>query len=198
MIQKENEKVFKLAVTGLMAALCYVAFTYVKIPIPTIGGDMVALHVGNAFCVLAALLLGGTYGGVAGALGVTIADLVDPAYAASAPKTFILKFLIGLIAGFIAHRVAKITDDHDAGYIFRWSLIASAVSLGFNVIADPVFGYFYKNYVLGVESSAAKIMSTLAAGVTFINAVAGTVVVVAVYSAIRPILKRTGLFFHIR
>ena len=198
MIQKENEKVFKLAVTGLMAALCYVAFTYVKIPIPTIGGDMVALHVGNAFCVLAALLLGGTYGGVAGALGMTIADLLDPAYVTSAPKTFILKFLIGLIAGFIAHRVAKITDDHDAGYIFRWSLIASAVSLGFNVIADPVFGYFYKNYVLGVESSAAKIMSTLAAGVTFINAVAGTVVVVAVYSAIRPILKRTGLFFHIR
>ena len=198
MIQKENEKVFKLAVTGLMAALCYVAFTYVKIPIPTIGGDMVALHVGNAFCVLVALLLGGTYGGVAGALGMTIADLMDPAYVTSAPKTFILKFLIGLIAGFIAHRVAKITDDHDAGYIFRWSLIASAVSLGFNVIADPVFGYFYKNYVLGVESSAAKIMSTLAAGVTFINAVAGTVVVVAVYSAIRPILKRTGLFFHIR
>ena len=198
MIQKENEKVFKLAVTGLMASLCYVAFTYVKIPIPTIGGDMVALHVGNAFCVLAALLLGGTYGGVAGALGMTIADLMDPAYVTSAPKTFILKFLIGLIAGFIAHRVAKITDDHDAGYIFRWSLIASAVSLGFNVIADPVFGYFYKNYVLGVESSAAKIMSTLAAGVTFINAVAGTVVVVAVYSAIRPILKRTGLFFHIR
>ena len=198
MIQKENEKVFKLAVTGLMAALCYVAFTYVKIPIPTIGGDMVALHVGNAFCVLAALLLGGTYGGVAGAVGMTIADLMDPAYVTSAPKTFILKFLIGLIAGFIAHRVAKITDDHDAGYIFRWSLIASAVSLGFNVIADPVFGYFYKNYVLGVESSAAKIMSTLAAGVTFINAVAGTVVVVAVYSAIRPILKRTGLFFHIR
>ena len=198
MIQKENEKVFKLAVTGLMAALCYVAFTYVKIPIPTIGGDMVALHVGNAFCVLAALLLGGTYGGVAGALGMTIADLMDPAYVTSAPKTFILKFLIGLIAGFIAHRVAKITDDHDAGYIFRWSLIASAVSLGFNVIADPVFGYFYKNYVLGVESSAAKIMSTLAAGVTFINAVAGTVVVVAVYSAIRPILKRTGRFFHIR
>ena len=72
------------------------------------------------------------------------------------------------------------------------------MSLGFNVIADPVFGYFYKNYVLGVESSAAKIMSTLAAGVTFINAVAGTVVVVAVYSAIRPILKRTGLCFHIR
>ena len=198
MKQREHDKLYKIVLTGLMAALCYVCFTFLKIPIPTMGGDFVALHVGNAFCVLAALLLGGVYGGLAGSLGMTVADLMDPAYVTSAPKTFILKFLIGLIAGFIAHRVAKITDDHDAGYIFRWSLIASAVSLGFNVIADPVFGYFYKNYVLGVESSAAKIMSTLAAGVTFINAVAGTVVVVAVYSAIRPILKRTGLFFHIR
>lgn len=198
MINESNEKIYKLAMTGLMAALCYVAFTFVKIPIPTVGGDMVALHVGNAFCVLAALLLGGGYGGVAGAVGMTIADLLDPAYVTSAPKTFILKFAIGLIAGFIAHRVARITDDHPKAYIFRWSLIASAVSLGFNVIADPVVGYFYKNYVLGVESSAAKIMSTWAAGVTLINAIAGTVVVVAVYAAIRPILKKTGLFIHIR
>lgn len=38
---------------------------------------------------------------------------------------------------------------------------------------DPIVGYFYKNYVLGVESSAAKIMATWAAGATFINAVAG-------------------------
>ena len=74
----KNEKVYKIVVTGLMAALCYVAFTYLKIPIPTFGGDMVALHIGNAFCVLAALLLGGGYGGLAGSLGMTIADLIDP------------------------------------------------------------------------------------------------------------------------
>lgn len=62
---------------------------------------------------------------------------------------------------------------------------------------DPIVGYFYKNYILGVESSAAKIMSTWAAGVTFINAVAGTIVVVVVYMAVRPVLKKSGLFFHI-
>lgn len=196
-MKKDNGKIYKIVVTGLMAALCYVAFTFLKIPIPTFGGDMVALHIGNAFCVLAALLLGGWYGGLAGSLGMTIADLLDPVYVTSAPKTFILKLCIGLIAGFIAHRIAHITQDHDARYIFKWSLIASAVSLGFNVIADPIAGYYYKNYMLGVESSAAKIMSTWAAGVTLINAVVGTIVVVAVYMAVRPVLKKAGLFFRI-
>ena len=198
MIQKENEKVFKLAVTGLMAALCYVAFTYVKIPIPTIGGDMVALHVGNAFCVLAALLLGGGYGGVAGSLGMTIADLLDPVYITSAPKTFILKLCIGLIAGFVAHNIAHITEEHDSKYIVKWSLIASVAGLGFNVVMDPIVGYFYKNYILGVESSAAKIMATWAAGATLVNAIVGTIVVVVVYMAVRPVLKKAGLFMKIK
>lgn len=196
-MKKDNEKVYKIVITGLMAALCYVAFTFLKIPIPTLGGDMVALHIGNAFCVLAALLLGGWYGGLAGAIGMTVADLLDPVYITSAPKTFLLKLCIGLITGFVAHRIAKITKDHNTKYVFRWTLISSIAGLGFNVIMDPIVGYFYKNYFLGVESSAAKIMSTWAAGVTLINAIVGTAVVLAVYMAVRPVLKKAGLFFHI-
>lgn len=196
MMQKDHEKVYKIVLTALMAALCYVAFTFLKIPIPTFGGDMVALHIGNAFCVLAALLLGGWYGGLAGSLGMTIADLLDPVYITSAPKTFVLKLCIGLISGFIAHNVAHITKEHNHKYIFKWSLIASIAGLGFNVIMDPIVGYFYKNYLLGIESSAAKIMSTWAAGVTLINAIAGTIVVVVVYAAVRPVLKKSGLFFY--
>ncbi|MBR2038016.1 MAG: ECF transporter S component [Lachnospiraceae bacterium] len=190
----KNNKIYKITVTGLMAALCYVSFTYIQIPIPVPGGDNVALHIGNAFCVLAALLLGGVYGGLAGSLGMTIADLLDPRYITSAPKTFILKFLIGLIAGFVAHKIAHISEDHSKAYVFKWSLISSVCALGFNVIADPIFGYFYKNYFLGVPSPAAKIMSTWAGGVTAINAVAGTIVVVVVYNALRPTLKKAGLF----
>lgn len=190
----KNNRIYKITVTGLMAALCYVAFTFLKIPIPVPGGDTTALHIGNAFCVLAALLLGGVYGGLAGSIGMTIADLLDPVYITSAPKTFILKFLIGLIAGFIAHKVAHITEDHTKGYIFKWSLISSICALGFNVIADPVFGYFYKNFILGVPSPAAKIMSTWAAGATTVNAIVGTIVVVIIYNALRPVLKKSGLF----
>lgn len=197
MFIEENRKVLKVVLTGLMAALCYVAFTFLKIPIPTFGGDYVALHIGNAFCVLAALLLGGSYGGLAGAVGMTIADLLDPLYITSAPKTFILKFCIGLIAGFVAHRLARITEEHSTEYILRWSFLASAAGLGFNVIMDPLFGYFYKQYFLGIQQDAAKIMTTWAAGITFVNAVVGTLVVVVVYSALRPVLKKTGLFFKI-
>ena len=192
-----DNKVYRIVLTALMAALCYVAFTFLKIPIPTFGGDYVALHIGNAFCVLAALLLGGVYGGLAGSLGMTIADLLDPVYITSAPKTFLLKLCIGLIAGWIAHRIAHITEEHDRRYIFKWSLIASIVSLGFNVSMDPIVGYFYKNYILGIQSDAAKIMATWAAGVTLINAVAGTIVVVVVYMAVRPVLKKAGLFLKI-
>lgn len=194
----KNDKLYKLTVTGLMAALCYVAFTFIKIPIPTPGGDTTALHIGNAFCVLAALLLGGVYGGLAGSIGMTIADILDPTYITSAPKTFILKFLIGLIAGFIAHKIAHISQDHTKSYVFKWSLIASVVSLGFNVIADPIFGYFYKNFILGVPSPAAKIMATWSAGTTAVNAVIGTIVVVVVYNALRPVLKKAGLFTSIQ
>lgn len=192
-----DNKVYRIVLTALLAALCYVAFTFLKIPIPTFGGDYVALHIGNAFCVLAALLLGGVYGGLAGSLGMTIADLLDPVYITSAPKTFLLKFCIGLIAGWIAHRIAHITEEHDGRYIFKWSLTASIASLGFNVVMDPIVGYFYKNYILGIQSDAAKIMATWAAGVTLINAVAGTIVVVVVYMAVRPVLKKAGLFLKI-
>lgn len=193
-MSNQDSKVYRLVLTALMAALCYVAFTFLKIPIPTFGGDYVALHIGNAFCVLAAILLGGWYGGLAGAIGMTLADILDPVYITSAPKTFVLKLCIGLIAGFVAHRIAKITQDHDSRYVMKWTLIASIAGLGFNVIMDPIVGYFYKSYVLGVQADAAKIMSTWAAGVTFINAVAGTVVVVVLYLAVRPVLKKAGLF----
>lgn len=194
---KSSEEIKKIVITGMMAALCYVAFTFLKIPIPTPGGGHTALHIGNAFCVLAALLLGGVYGGLAGSLGMTIADLMDPKYITSAPKTFILKLCIGLIAGFVAHNIAHISKDHDAKYVFRWSLISSIAALGFNVIADPIVGYFYKNFILGVPSPAAKIMETWGAGATAINAVAGTIVVVVIYNALRPALRKAGIYFEI-
>ena len=194
----QNSTITKLAETALMAALCYVSFTFLQIKIPVPGGDATSIHIGNAFCVLAALLLGGGYGGVAGSLGMTIADLLDPVYITSAPKTFILKLCIGLIAGFVAHNIAHITEDHDSKYIMKWSLIASIAGLGFNVVMDPIVGYFYKNYILGVQSDAAKIMTTWAAGATLVNAIVGTIVVVVVYMAVRPVLKKAGLFMKIK
>ena len=65
-MENKNSRTIKLIQTALLAALCFVSFTFLQIKIPVPGGDATSLHVGNAFCVLAALLLGGWYGGLAG------------------------------------------------------------------------------------------------------------------------------------
>ena len=187
----------KLIQTALLAALCFVSFTYLQIKIPMPGGDATSLHIGNAFCVLAALLLGGWYGGLAGAIGMTIADLLDPVYITVAPKTFVLKLCIGLITGLIAHKIAKISESDDKKYILKWSIISSIGGLAFNVIADPIVGFFYKQYVLGQPQDAAVILAKLSAVTTFVNAVVSVILVAIIYNAIRTILKKSGLLLPV-
>ena len=192
-MEKRNQTILKLAQTALMAALCFVSFTFLQIKIPMPGGDATSIHIGNAFCVLAALLLGGVYGGLAGAVGMTIADIMDPVYILGAPKTFVLKLCIGLIVGLVAHRAAKINESTDKKYIFRWSVIASVAGLGFNVAADPVAGYFYKQYVLGQPQQMAEVLAKWSAAATFVNAVVSTVLAAFLYNVLRPVLLKSGL-----
>ena len=190
---KTNSTVMKIAQTALFAALCYVIFTYLQIKIPMPGGDATSIHLGNAFCVLAALLLGGWYGGLAGAIGMGIADVMDPIYITGAPKTFILKLCIGLITGLVAHKMAKINESTDKKYIFKWSLLASVAGLAFNVIADPIVGYFYKQYILGQPQQMAEVLAKWSAAATFVNAILSTIVVVIIYNALRPALAKSGM-----
>lgn len=192
-MEKRNQTILKLAQTALMAAICFVSFTFLQIKIPMPGGDATSIHIGNAFCVLAALLLGGVYGGLAGAVGMTIADIMDPVYILGAPKTFVLKLCIGLIVGLVAHRAAKINESTDKKYIFRWSVIASVAGLGFNVIADPLVGYFYKQYVLGQPQQMAEVLAKWSTATTFVNAVVSTILVAFLYNVLRPVLLKSGL-----
>lgn len=189
----QNNTVTKLAETALMAALCYVSFTFLQIKIPVPGGDATSIHIGNAFCVLAALLLGGVYGGLSGAIGMGIADIMDPVYITGAPKTFVLKFCIGLITGLVAHKIARINESTDKKYVFKWSVIASIAGLGFNVIADPIVGYFYKQYILGQPQKLAEALAKISAMTTLFNAVISVILVAVVYNAVRPVLIKSHI-----
>ncbi len=196
-MENTNHRIVKLMQTALLAALCFVSFTYLQIKIPLPGGDASSLHIGNAFCVLAALLLGGWYGGLAGAIGMTIADILDPVYIIGAPKTFVLKLCIGLIVGLVAHNYAKISYSNDKKYILKWSIIAAVCGLGFNVVADPIVGYFYKQYILGQPQQMASVLAKLSAVTTSVNAVVSVVLVTCIYNAIRPILTRSHLLLPV-
>ncbi|KMT21799.1 ECF transporter S component [Clostridium cylindrosporum] len=196
-MESKRLRTMKLIQTGVLAALCFVSFTFLQIKIPVPGGDATSLHIGNAFCVLAALLLGGWYGGLAGAVGMTIADLLDPVYIIGAPKTFILKLCIGLITGLIAHNYAKIHQSSDKKYILKWSIIATVCGLAFNVVFDPIVGYFYKQYILGQPQQMAAVLAKLSAVTTFINAVVSAILVTFMYNVVRPILTRSGLLLPV-
>ena len=110
--KKQNVNIRTLTLAAMFAALCYVGFAFFQIKIP-VGDSSTSFHLGNVFCVLAALCIGGLWGGLAGAVGMTIGDLFDPVYITSAPKTFLLKLCIGLIAGFVAHKVFHISQEKE-------------------------------------------------------------------------------------
>ncbi len=191
-IPAQKADVKKLAQAGLLAALCYIGFAFFKIDIP-VGPEKTAFHLGNVFCVLAALLLGGYWGGLAGAIGMTIADLTT-AYVTSAPKTFLLKLCIGLIVGLVAHKIFHLSKEHSAKYVTGVTILASACGMAFNVVADPLVGYFYKMYLLGVPQDISKALAKISTVTTGVNAIVAVICASVFYLALRPALKKAGLF----
>ena len=183
-----------LTMAAMFAALCYVGFAYFQIKIP-VGDDSTSFHLGNVFCVLAALCIGGMWGGLAGAVGMTIGDLFDPVYITSAPKTFVLKLCIGLIAGLLAHKVFKISRDKAQRKVPLpvSTVLSCAAGMAFNIVADPLVGYVYKMYVLGIPQDAAKLLAKMSALTTSVNALIAVVAASVFYLALRPALKKARL-----
>lgn len=192
----EDGRIYKLALTGLFAALSYVVFTFLQIKITLPGGDATSIHLGNAVCVLGALILGGFYGGLGGALGMTIGDLFDPIYVVYAPKTFLLKLCIGLITGLVAHKIGRINESSDKGHVLCFVVAASVCGLLFNVIFDPLVGYYYKLAILG--KPAAELVLAWNVASTSINAVTSAIAAVAIYMPLRSTFIRAGLFDRLR
>ena len=190
----KNSKTYQLTLAALFAALSYAVFTFLQIKIP-VGADMTSIHLGNAVVVLGAFIIGGPLGGIAGAIGMSIGDLLDPVYAPLVPKTLFCKLLIGLITGFVAHRIGGITTTDDPKHILRWTIIAAACGLIFNMFADPIIGYWYKILILGKPAADLSLKINFVA--TTINAVVSLVVSVAVYAALRPALQKAGFFMKL-
>lgn len=179
---KKNTKT--LAHIAIFAALNYAVFSYGKIDIPLTGGSSVAIHVANAVVVVSALLLGPVEGGIAGAVGLSIADLLDPRYVTSAPKTFLLKFCIGWISGTLAKKM-HVSKEKDTKKAALNTALCAAAGLGFNVIFDPIIGYLFQRFILGLEADAAAIFLTWSGGVTAFNAIICIFVAVLLYMALR-------------
>lgn len=191
MIPVKKQNTLKITQAAMIAALAYVGFQFLRIDIP-VGTERTAFHLGNTFVVLGALLLGGGWGGVAGALGLTLADLTS-GYVTSAPKTFILKLVIGLIVGLVSRKLFHIEAEQSPKRQSLIALVSAAAALAVNVVLDPLFGYFYKTYLFGIPQDMSAALSKMGSVTTLVNAVLSTLVVWILWSAVYPALRHGGL-----
>lgn len=186
-----NNKTLKIAVIALLAALSYIGFTFFQIKISVAGGTT-SFHLGNTFALLGALIVGGFPGGIAASIGMGIGDIMDPVYITVAPKTIILKLCIGIVCGFLAHKILKIKDKE--GKSLTVSVIISCVcGMLFNVVSEPVFSYFYTSFVLGLPEKAAATLASVNLLTTSVNAVLSIILATIFYLALHKKLQSSGL-----
>ena len=191
-LTKTKFTVQKISIIGVMAALSLVAYEFFRIP--NVFGSGSSFHLGNTFTALTAMLLDGVSGGLAGAIGLALADILagDPGYAIT---TFILKFILGLVCGFVAHKVIHL-KDYPTANMGKYLLVVTASAFSgllVNVFTDPFIGYFRNRFIFGQPAEIASVFTKIASGVTLINSLLSTVCAVVLYLALRPALEKAHL-----
>ncbi|MBR3935233.1 MAG: ECF transporter S component [Oscillospiraceae bacterium] len=102
MAEQKKFTVRDLAEIGVLAALVFVATYFLKIgPIPTPAGPT-QFKMGNAVCLLGAMVFGKTKGGLAAGIGSAMFDLTQPAFVAGAPFTFAFFFAMSYVCGWVS------------------------------------------------------------------------------------------------
>ena len=181
-----NMKLKKLSLTALLAATCYVSFTFFQIKVPTMTG-YTSFHLGNVTCVLSGLLVGPLCGGLAGAIGMGIGDLLDPVYIITAPKTIILKFIMGFLAGIISHKLFNLKEKTGKQLVF-YTVITIGVTMLANIILEPLFSYFYYGILLGDSNKAASYLTVAKWITTTTNAVLSIICATPLYIALKKLV----------
>lgn len=125
MTEKSSKKTQLLNITfiALFAALCYIALTVFFFPFA-----QMYIHFGNLIVVVAALLIGGWQGGLAGSIGMGLYDILN-GHADSSPKTFLLKFLIGLTVGLV-YDLFKNRKKYPTATLFISGIFSLLISVG--------------------------------------------------------------------
>lgn len=199
----KNSKVRIFVLTAFIATLAFVGFAVFRIDFELFGART-AFHLANTFVVVGALLLGGVRGGLAGAIGLTLADLIS-GYIISAPTTFILKFMIGFIVGLVGHKIFSVNRIEDRKKQTLVVFAASSAGLLFNVIFDPLLG-FIRTYILlsvGITEVFGKVvkpielataLAKISAVATIVNATLTVTIVTLSYHYINNALKKFYLY----
>lgn len=185
----EHHKITRLTLAGLFAAMAFVAFSYLRIEIPMGLGLTGKIYVGHTFLILAGLLLGSTYGGLSGSVGLTLADILA-GYTTSAPPTFLAKFLLG----FIAWRILGLSAETPLSRKLRIAAVAGTGACLVNVVTEPLIRCSFKYYVLGYPYQVASVSAINCAVSMAVSAIPSVILAVILYRVLLSVIPLAGLF----
>lgn len=178
---KKKMTLRQMTLTGLMAAAVYVSSALLQIPIPT-AIDNTRLHMGNVMCLLSGLLLGPWLGGLSAGIGSMLFDLTNPAYIASAPFTFLFKFLMAWACG-------RITSLPRPGRSFRF-LTGTVCGSVLYILLYLSKSFAEHHFVLKLPMEAVLLTLSQKAAVSGINAVVAVCVAVPLGLALQPVIRK--------
>ena len=112
---------YNMVIIALFTALTFVG-TYVQIPLGTS-----KVHLGNFVCILAGLLCGGLVGGISGSLGMGLNDLLS----GYGPDTYIRSFIVKFLLGFIAGALFRYLIKKEKKITYRFYFISGAFLITF-------------------------------------------------------------------
>ncbi len=190
MNEKKNFSVYDIALLAVFAALVF-ASNWLSFPIPVAVGDISRIHLGNVFCLLCGFILGPLFGGLASGTGAALYDLMNPAYIASAPFTFLFKFLLAAVCGLVAYAGGKKAENH-------WQNCVAAVCGSLTYMVLYLGKSFIQGILLGSELGTVLTSVATKAAASGVNAVLAVVISVPLCAAIRMALRKSGLTAKLR
>lgn len=126
---KEDNKVNKMILTGLMMAIVTVATMVIQVPIPFTNGY---IHLGDSMIFLSVLILGWRHGAIAAAVGSALGDLI-PGYMHWVPWTFCIKGLMAVLMGIAIEKCMR--SKKNTGIL---AVITAFVWIGFQAVVHFV------------------------------------------------------------
>jgi uncharacterized membrane protein len=130
---KQN-KVYRLVLAAVFAALAFVATNIIHIPIPATNGY---INLGDCVVLLGAFLLGPVYGAAAGGVGSALADLLS-GYGIYAPGTFVIKALVAVVAGLL---MGALSNRTKAAPVLAGIVGELVMILGYFIYESTILGY---------------------------------------------------------
>lgn len=165
-----KDKLLKICVTAMFAALICVATMLIQIPSPLNG----YVNFGDCFILIAAWVLGPVYGFAAGGIGSALADLIT-GYVHYVPGTLIIKGLIAVAAALICRALlSKITKFPTAAYIVS-SLVGELIMVGgYYLYAALLLGKSFAGAAASVPGNLIQGAFGMICGVVIIRIIAKT------------------------